>query len=707
MDAEAFQAFVQGQAANAAAMMEMVTVLKEKFAEEKGKTERFGEASKVVKFPDVFQPANSEEEISQWMDWKMTFTGWLCYAQAEYEKDLKDAEDAKDPLDFVEMTEDQHKRSEKLHSILVGLLRNRPLKILRSVEGRNGLEVWRELNRQFAPKTRARGIALLQAFLAHPNFNSEKTLVEQVLGLERLADEYAKVANEEISDSMKLSVLLKVVPQKLRQHLQLQLTDETDYATTKEKVISYERTTTSWSSQAVYQELKIKDKPANDDGPAAMDVDRVKGREKGKKGKGKSSTKDGKDGKGKGKWKSDGKSKSKDKGKYKSSGKAADGFGRGKGKGIAKDQCKLCGGFGHWGKECPVKSLRQVAEGSPASVATQSLVSSGSGAQATTIGGAQQQQTAVRRIELYLDEDEFMLDEPYVRMVTEETYDMTYSDSDDDWYVCGGGHRRGESNTGSIAKIVAEDAENPETHDAGGEVGDRGGNAYFEDFAAVVVDGAAVDGDQPDSGADMSVLPMNYGGVGIPLSRRSVLRDAQGNTMRGGALRQAIIVMEDDYGNQVHLRETFALSNVTEPLLALGKMIKKGWMVTGFNNEVKLSYGDFNKAVGFRNNSLVTKATVRTVNEEPYIPGKVKVRAVTMAFEGVMKNHMEVPGWHLSWDRKVPFLVVDSFPHSRGVTTPTGRRSSRRGRSGKLSRWHHVFRWKMRLRSATATQQPW
>ena len=84
-----------------------------------------------------------------------------------------------------------------------------------------------------------------------------------------------------------------------------------------------------------------------------------------------------------------------------------------------------------------------------------------------------------------------------------------------------------------------------------------------------------------DSGADMSVLPMKFKNVGLALSKKSVLRDAQGNRMAGVALRQAIVELVDDEGNKACIKETFALSNVAEPLLALGKMLKKGWTVAG------------------------------------------------------------------------------------------------------------------------------
>jgi hypothetical protein len=65
------------------------------------------------------------------------------------------------------------------------------------------------------------------------------------------------------------------------------------------------------------------------------------------------------------------------------------------------------------------------------------------------------------------------------------------------------------------------------------------------------------------SGADLSVLPLSYGEVGTPLDKTSVLRDAQGRKMQGGKLRQALVVIQDDMGNTMCLRETFALSNVS------------------------------------------------------------------------------------------------------------------------------------------------
>ena len=230
-----------------------------------------------------------EEELSQWQDWRLAFKSWITFAEEAYNKELDTIEGSESEVKLSSMTAEEKGRSEKLYAILVELLRNRPLKLLRAVEGRNGYEVWRQLSLQLAPKTR-------QAFLNHPNFTKDKgmTMLEQLLGLERLAEEYGKVAKEEIGDNTKLSVLLRVMPAAVRQNLQLQMTEDTSYKEAREKMLAYERTTTSWGSQAIYKELAITkdhDRHDRDDEVIPMDVDRVKGKEKGKrKGKDKAAS---------------------------------------------------------------------------------------------------------------------------------------------------------------------------------------------------------------------------------------------------------------------------------------------------------------------------------------------------------------------------------------------------------------------------------
>ena len=73
------------QAANAqaTAMLEVARAFKEKMTEKK---DRFGDAGKVIRAPEVFAPNNQEEEVRQWQDWRLSFKSWLFFAQEEYAK---------------------------------------------------------------------------------------------------------------------------------------------------------------------------------------------------------------------------------------------------------------------------------------------------------------------------------------------------------------------------------------------------------------------------------------------------------------------------------------------------------------------------------------------------------------------------------------------------------------------------------------------
>ena len=161
--------------------------------------------------------------------------------------------------------------------------------------------------------------------------------------------------------------------------------------------------------------------------------------------------------------------------------------------------------------------------------------------------------TTVRRIEVNLDEDEdvpgLTFFEPFVRMVGSEmeaekkfpkdqTYVMTYSDSDEDWCVCGAVKSGGDTFFQSAVDLTNNNP-NGITYNIGGSSPDeccvRG--VGVEEKVKMVL----------DSGTDISCLPMSYSKVDGPMNGKSILRDAQYQVMRGGGgLRQAIVKMVDD-----------------------------------------------------------------------------------------------------------------------------------------------------------------
>ena len=92
-------------------------------------------------------------------------------------------------------------------------LRNRPLKVLRSVENMNGFEVWRKLTAELEPSSRSRSLAMAQALVGFPARSKGASLMDYVLTFEKLVSEYEKISSTKYDDNLKIGTLLKGIPQ--------------------------------------------------------------------------------------------------------------------------------------------------------------------------------------------------------------------------------------------------------------------------------------------------------------------------------------------------------------------------------------------------------------------------------------------------------------------------------------------------------------
>ncbi len=59
------------------------------------------------------------------------------------------------------------------------------------------------------------------------------------------------------ADDVSLSSLVRCLPKHLQQHIQLQLTETSTYATIRSLVIAYEQTTSSWTDKRIYSEICV------------------------------------------------------------------------------------------------------------------------------------------------------------------------------------------------------------------------------------------------------------------------------------------------------------------------------------------------------------------------------------------------------------------------------------------------------------------
>ena len=114
-----------------------------------------------------------------------------------------------------------------------------------------------------------------------------------------------------------------------------------------------------------------------------------------------------------------------------------------------------------------------------------------------------------------------------------------------------------------------------------------------------------------DSGADISCLPLQFAQVGHESSGgRMVFRDASGNQMQQQARRRAEVSLGDAV-----FSEDFLVTSVSQPLLAVGKLVRAGWSIeAGPTGSTTLTNGKHRIPVFYRKNSLSVFGCVRAVN---------------------------------------------------------------------------------------------
>ena len=66
--------------------------------------------------------------------------------------------------------------SARVYSVLSSYLKNRPLKMLRSVLNNDGFEIWRRLSVELQPTSRSRSLAMAQALVSFPAMSKGASL---------------------------------------------------------------------------------------------------------------------------------------------------------------------------------------------------------------------------------------------------------------------------------------------------------------------------------------------------------------------------------------------------------------------------------------------------------------------------------------------------------------------------------------------------
>ena len=615
-------------------------------------------ASRVLKSPETFNGENPLDFLS----WKTSFETWLGFADEKYSDLLEKVEKLTRKPVMSTYSEDQQGVARKFFAILSSHLRGRCGSLVRAhSKEKDGFALWFDLLAEFLPSTKQRSLSLAQALSQYPNFNSKQSMMESILQFEQLVQAYETSSSQTYPKDLMTATLLRCAPNKIRDHLQLSLREDSTYADVREAMLSYERVTRGYSQTLTADH-------STDAVP--MEVDRVKGDGKGGKG-------DSDKGKGKGKgrgagwwnnlW-SFGRGRGKGRGrgskgfgkkgksKGKSKGKGKDKGYKGKSKGKNKGGCFNCGDPNHFSRDCPrgrswhggvnqVEQEQQFGEQQQPIQPQQQGQGQGQGQQQyyrqstpgtqttqnTYRGSTTSSSSTVRRV-FHLG---LIPGAGSVNMVTDLFYEWLEGEVNDD------GTPTSTPTTSSNMVEVEENEEDVE---------------WLTVRMSNQVDAVIL-----DSGSDANVLPRVYASDNVSASKHR-LRNCEGTPLKTYGTRETELVVTTLNGEEVVLKQQFVVGEVTSCLLSLGQLLETGWSLVHRGEHGKqLALQSPEKTVEvpvyYKGSSLAMDAWIRCVNENlQEVPEEEEQEDLEVRVLVAMKEDFDadVYGlWHATNDGKV------------------------------------------------------
>lgn len=263
---------------------------------------------------------------TQWKSWSKKFDGFVGAVNQDLAACIEQAGNRSETILLASLGEKEKGYARTIWYMLTLLLTDKAEDFLDNVEKGNGLEAWRRLVTEFAPKTKGRYQAMLTEIL---NTHFTQAIHAELESWEGKIKQYQDVSKESVSDNIKAGVVMgNTTDEVVAQHLHLNASRLDTFDKIKEEVRNFVHAKTTWSG-----------------GGDAMDVDALKGgRPPGKGPKGGGRGNDHKGGEQKEK-PGGGKDKKKKKGK---GGKG--GASEGKGPGA----CFYCQSTDHQKANCPV-----------------------------------------------------------------------------------------------------------------------------------------------------------------------------------------------------------------------------------------------------------------------------------------------------------------------------------------------------------------
>ena len=168
-----------------------------------------------------------------------------------------------------------------------------------------------------------------------------------------------------------------------------------------------------------------------------------------------------------------------------------------------------------------------------------------------------------------------------------------------------------------------------------------------------------------DLGADIIVFPRHFlkqvqsHVVRCPTTQ---LRDAQGTFIpHGGERADLILVVFDSNGQEVRFQETCTFASVTQPLLCLGKFLRKKWALQEISEVFHLTNGSIEIPLRWKRNALMMEFSIFDEGRpQDYNCDIHDVRCVLDLTDQWRQALRNGPGWTLLHDGQTIHVSINA-----------------------------------------------
>ena len=196
------------------------------------------------------KPVQYDNDEKTWLEFRFKLENYFILVDETCVALLQDAESqtvANLPAGAEELAMTVRKLSHTLYALLAILTTGRSLRLVQRVPNRSGFEAWRELATENALKSAGRRFAMLQAVLQPGMSDNPAKFEETRMSWEHQVDVCDHLSSTKQDDDVKISVVLREAPQKLRDHLLVNSQQfESNYSKSRAIIQAYLNTNKTW-----------------------------------------------------------------------------------------------------------------------------------------------------------------------------------------------------------------------------------------------------------------------------------------------------------------------------------------------------------------------------------------------------------------------------------------------------------------------------